>query len=985
MGSGTIVGLDINSFDSSLFADFEAIYSPLSAELEGPETLAEAIAFLAEASPEAEERRVHHCVLKYFYSLEVARLAARHPSCPDSLMLYFYKFLPEEVAHNPALERAKASKYWQLHGPDGSRRSPNARMIINDERPFLVSVLYWMKHGSNAGKRTMAAIEPMYDFVLERFMKEKSAPLRKVIASRACIPAPILEALASDSAKTVRAALAANENLAPDTLLSMAGDSEESVREALLANPACPEEARHQIHISKAAQPTPHLGKLSKLKTGDLIALLGSEETAAERLSEIAAMEPPYLRAGCALHRNTAPTLLGELAADPDLMVRESAAMNPNTPQASLETLLAAGEPRILQALASNSDLSEALQISLADMADEPLGRMLADTTDSVAVWQHLSEGMVVNKGKIRNSWHENLKALLDPETNSNKLESLQRGRNHRWLHIHKMVSRHPKCPQHLWGHYACYLFDSLAQNPVVTLKLLENPNAITPEPYAEWKVEDWLANGNAPGHVANYFLTSDDIARRRKAITSLTARPALLLPLVFVDDIHSRKRLAQDERTTQFMQEILARDAKLPVRELIAKNKSAMAPVLSTLAVDKAPSVAAAAVQNNNYKTAAGNGSKASEQKPVDTPSYANRGQKRDRVRMAKQAHDPVILADLACDRDESVRFYVAINKHTNRETVLALLQDPSALVRDGAAGNKHILPEELRPLFEDESAKVRRTALVKSFWPTATVDRKQDRAVIDGDESLLEPFYEDKDADVLQALARYSGNPAIHQRLALHEETKVRDALASNVRIDLAVSQRLMADSIQRVVSTLARHTPHPEVLQELLTHNPALINSRDFNPHLLSEPRLNAWLCRHPDEKVRRAGAHHCTSPDELLRLAADNSRKVREAVAYREGIGLDVAEVLLHRPSEEMVWHLMGKKYLVEVCGEAMERWLKEDNIGFVRTAAELLPLTEAQQRTLLASGNEDILAGMRYNQNTKWLPDVRLQLESSANR
>ncbi len=823
MGSGTTVGLDINSFDSSLFADFEAIYSPLSAEFEGPETLAEALAFLADASPEAEERRVHQCVSKYFYSLEVARLAARHPSCPDSLMLYFYNYLPKEVAHNPALDRAKESKSWQLHGPNGSRRSTNRRMIINDERPFLVSVLYWMEHGSNAGKREMAAIEPMYDFVLEQFMKEKSAPLRKVIASRVRIPAPVLEALTNDSAKTVRAALAENENLAPDTLLSLAGDSEESVREALLANPACPEEARHQIHISKAAQSTPQLGKLSKLKTGDLIALLGSEETTAERLCKIAAMEPPYLRAGCALHRNTTPTLLGELAVDPDLMVRESAAMNPNTPQASLETLLASGEPRILQALASNSDLSEALQISLADMADEPLGRMLADTTDSVAVWQHLSEGMVVNKGKIRNSWHENLKALLDPETNSNKLESLQRGRNHRWLHIHKMVSRHPKCPQHLWGHYACYLFDSLAQNPVVTLKLLENPNAIKPEPYADWKVEDWLANGNAPGHVANYFLTSDDVAHRRKAITSLTARPALLMPLVFVDDIHSRKRLAQDERINQFMQEILARDAKLPVRELIAKNKSAMAPVLSTLAVDKAPSVAAAAVQNNNYKTAAGNGSKASEKKQTDTPSYANRGQKRDRVRMADQATDPAILADLAGDRHESVRFSVAVNRHTDRETVVALLEDPSALVRNGAARNEHVRPVELRPLFGDESAEVRHTALYYSFRPTATFDSRNYRAVIDGDESILEHFYDDNDPAVLCDVARCSGNPVIHERLALHDDPKVREALARNVRINVAVSRQLMEDKEKRVVNTLTRNSKHSEILKAQVKLNP------------------------------------------------------------------------------------------------------------------------------------------------------------------
>ncbi len=998
-------GIDLDGIDTEAFVDFEAIYSPLSSELKGPATLAEAEALLTEASPELDGWTVYECMNKHFYSLEIARLAARHPSTADNVLQNLDKFLPEEVATNPTLAARLASERWKNYRPQGPGLASPSRWDwgygvpndskINAERPELWKVLYWMKYGSSADKRYMASIEPMYDLVLEHFAQDKAAPapLRKALATRKRIPPQLLDTLATDRAKTVRAALAGNEHVAAEILLTLAGDREESVRNALLANPACPETARHEAYLINATKPSPHDAPLKELKDADIIALLGSPETSIEKLAELAVLEAPWVRAGCALHRNAEPTLLSQLAGDKDILVRESTAYNPHTPPEALETLLNSGEERVLEGLAGNDGLGESLQLRLATLINagktsDRIGRYLADTTNSPTVWEKLAE-MECKASKGEKGWCTILRELLDPQ--ASRLFDLQRNYRYRYLFLHKLIARHPNCPEKLYGHYAYYLFDSLAQNPKVAIRLLENPNAITPKPFGDGVLDMWFSNSTAPGHVVSHYLKNVDIERKRKAASCYSARPAQLQQDVFEPDIHTRKWLARYRKMTPFSAEILARDKQASVRNLVAQNEHTPPLVLAFLAKDKSAAVRAAALQNKKFpvldaddvKTSATDGAEV----PANIPRYANQGKKRDRERMAEQAVDAKILADLSADRHPDVRKRVADNKNTNRVTILSLLSDSESAIRLAALRHKHITNADRMSLVTDEEAGVRALTVNYLYLSSASYSDDYPRGIIGGDESMLEPFYQDDAPNILRLLAEYTGNPEMHARLARHEDVEIRKVLAANLRLSSDISRQIMVDPEKWVVQALVSHTPHPDIYRELLESRPELIGTAKKNSRMHTDPELNTWLARHSDAKFRAVAVRGCRSSENIRRLAADPSPAVQQAWLYAYEMAPEAAEILLLKPSPDIVETLTRQEALWPICAAALDRWLDGEKVDSrcIEKMIWAIPLNEQQQRSLLKMADVTARTCLLYNSRIKLATDVLAALEQDTHR
>jgi len=87
----------------------------------------------------------------------------------------------------------------------------------------------------------------------------------------------------------------------------------------------------------------------------------------------------------------------------------------------------------------------------------------------------------------------------------------------------------------------------------------------------------------------------------------------------------------------------------------------------------------------------------------------YIHAAQDVDKRGLAKTSDDPDVLAKLAEDEDEYVRWYVARNPNTSPEILAQLASDDDEDVRASVAKNPNTLLEVLTKLAEDKVADVR------------------------------------------------------------------------------------------------------------------------------------------------------------------------------------------------------------------------------------------------------------------------------------
>jgi hypothetical protein len=85
------------------------------------------------------------------------------------------------------------------------------------------------------------------------------------------------------------------------------------------------------------------------------------------------------------------------------------------------------------------------------------------------------------------------------------------------------------------------------------------------------------------------------------------------------------------------------------------------------------------AALQNRNFKAASSQKQAAG----IDAPQLRNKGQKRDRIKLAKEAKRVTILADLGLDRGWEVRLAVGENDRASAKVLIELIKDPHEKVR--------------------------------------------------------------------------------------------------------------------------------------------------------------------------------------------------------------------------------------------------------------------------------------------------------------
>ena len=926
----------------------------------------EVLLLLARQDKGTTVKELEQYMNKYFNSVEVARLVARHPSIEPSWLAHFMHFLPDDARANPNFEAYQQSDSWERDLRHAKPYNPSRRdwgsslreSRISETRPWRYKVMYWLEHGSVADKRYILGLEKLDEVLIEPFTNDKSVHTRKEIAYRTNLSLTLARKVSLDKCKTVRKALADNKCCPAEVLVMLTKDAEEEVRTSALCNPACPDDAIHAAKLADAMKPTSPEVPLDKLSDGELIAILGDRATDGEMLGKLAAHEQAYVRAGVALHTHCPLETLIALANDSDSMVRHSVAFNPHAPTAILQEFLDSGDDTYHIPLASNPSLSEQQQLQLVAIASDHCRAVLADTTELESVWLALRDSPATKNKKDRASaWRDSLKVLMD--SSGKGLYGLQRGQDTRQLFVAKLISRHPKCPPNLIGNYAYYIFDSLAQNPEIALRLLEDPNAIKPEPYADWIVEKWLSEGRAPGHVTRFYLHSEDIKRCRRAVDNWTACVRDLQPLVFSDDTPMCKRLAARQGNTRFMLEILARNKKDSVRELVAKNEETLAATLAFLAKDSVAAVKVAAMQHKNYIA----GGVTLVAQPAEVETFRNKGPKRNRIRMAGEAQSVDILRDLAEDKVDEVRINVARNSNTSLDVLAILANDSSAEVRYSVAGNSNTFLDVLASLAKDPSAAVRRSVayhdnssedlLLPLFGDSDpdvrlaalnVVNRRrsvslevlpQEHEDYDYDnrrydESILAHFYDDEFEDIQAVVARYTTNVEIQQRLASANSEQVGIALAKNRQLADAAAKRLIELKNKAVMGSLIVNTSSADIYLAVLEVDESLAGILQYNQRLIIEHAVQEKLISHRNYAVRLSCAMDVSDDELLLLLAQDSHVDVRAHLCSSPNLKLEHVEALLEKPTGEIVTRLIERH--PEIMGGLMVGLLREADEG-----------------------------------------------------
>ncbi len=762
--------------------------------------------------------------------LEMAKAVAQHPNCSNELLAKMLHWLPDAANQNPKLDTPDyQTEHWMEQVKKAKPWNAKPKYIEEDQLE-LFKVLYYLEKGTDSDRAYIFSLKGTPEKLTHDFLKSRNANIRKTLAQRDSLTEDGFTILAGDKAKTIRLAVANNPSATPEALALLCEDKLQEIIKAAMANPACPEQALNQTKLKQSQLPTLGEQGIDKLTVEDIRQLLFDSKTASTTLDSLINHQEAWIRYACGIHPNASVTSLEKLATDDEPWVRESFAFNHNTPHSILEKLEQSNEISTKIALASNPATPESVQLKLAAFGNNKLLLALLNQTEFESVWHKVLETCKTKKDR-KLKWQEYLTKSLSSKTKAGPLRTLSRGTNSRHLFVQRIIARHPNCPPSLKGLFAQYLHSDLMRNPSIALQLLENPQAIAPETCAEWIIKEWGNNANMPGHVSRFFLQGDDPKLARIAIDSWTSLLRDQQRWVLTSDIHVRKRIANKCEQNRFMYEALAHDPKESIRELIAKKKVRFASTKKQLSKDKSTVVRAALAQNKSAKT---------DNKKNEAPlEVANKGPKRQRLKLAKEATDIQILEQFVDDRDAEVRVAVACNKYATEASLTQLAQEQNETLLLAIADHDNTAPEILIILSKHSSEKVRQTVARHKKLPDQIIRELLDDPIATvrvralrqfeqykngkdkfSDFGVLSKMSQDSDKAIRKIVAKYTQNIAIQQQYSKDEDIYVRRALASNPQLEESVAMVLSKDSNKNVLEELACHCKHMKILIAL-TH--------------------------------------------------------------------------------------------------------------------------------------------------------------------
>lgn len=862
----------------------------------------------------------------FHFDLSVAEAVARHPNCPLNLVAKFMHYLPDAVEHNSRLPEYKLDVRWDsllyyAHPSRIGRDTFSSKNYfgsehVNSTYPEYYKVDYWLKNGSSAQQRMVLQIENIPMELIQPFLNSKQVSLRQTLAARKHLPEGGFNMLAKDTAKSVRAALAKNVCTPPNLVAQLALDPEREVAQAARSNINFPSNDLSQVSSESAQKAAERVDMAcDSISAQNLMLYLGDPQTDSEQLALFASHPEAWVRASVGLHSNATPETLQQIASSKEQWVCDAVAFNPNAPAELLHKLLDKSLPDRLLALACNPALPLELQLEIARVGDDRIKWQLADTAENEKVWQEILNNTPNQK---EHPWRSALAKALDPKTKAPTLNHLQRSLDTRHFFINKIAARHANAAKDLCSNFAYYLFDQLAQNPMRALQLLEDPQAIRPAPYLNWKVDQWLTEGTAPGMVANYFLEADALNNKRRALNCWAASLRLVQQQAFATDTLLLKKLAQRKDITRFVFEVLSRSDKPSVREEVAKNPACPGEVVHRLKQDKVAAVRATAAEHpaasvTLHATSAPN--------PETIAKLANKGPKKDRIKLADRTENHEILVDLANDKAAEVRLAVAYNKFTSARVLEQLAGDADESVRSAVAYHDLAALETIKRLLLDASAKVRSRALGHSIWNEAQSYSQDDESGKYRDrESLLSAFYCDPEIIVRRVVAEYTNNHEVQLEYTREMDVMLLTCLAHNTHLCEAAIQILSEHQDPKVRSEVAPLIRDIKVLEYLLSdedEHVVLMAARSLG--ITSYCQAREKYADHPNPHVRKLISrlvNECDTVEVYLKLLQDPNAVCHQSLTSNSHLPVNAREFILVQQHPELIKQLVCQSRLSE---------------------------------------------------------------------
>ncbi|WP_051259328.1 HEAT repeat domain-containing protein [Schaalia suimastitidis] len=223
------------------------------------------------------------------------------------------------------------------------------------------------------------------------------------------------------------------------------------------------------------------------------------------------------------------------------------------------------------------------------------------------------------------------------------------------------------------------------------------------------------------------------------------------------------------------------------------------------------------------------------------------------ERAELARKTDDAVLLARLAEDDEEDVRWSVARNEKTPPEVLAALAEDEYFLVPCGVAKNTSTPVEVLERLAKSDDARY--------------VAENKSTPV-----ELLEALAGDDEEDVRASVAANEKTPPeVLAALAEDDSEDVRLKVAENEHTPVEVLERLAGSDDEDVQAAVARH---PNVTTELLDRMADNCGDEKYKMQsaVAQNPKTSGDtlgdLAESPFGEVREAALRHRNFPTDIL---------------------------------------------------------------------------------------------------------------------
>lgn len=665
-----------------------------------------------------------------------------HPAADLLLIAEFYHHAPQFVEAQPAWTEIEKHPEWATMLARDLRRLPVSYYRI--PAYYLESLLA----GKDGKKIANCLAHGSIDLEknVSRLIEKNNQSIDVVLATIEKRPEWLLH-FAKSKYANVRLRVARNEFSTADVLRLLAQDTDHKIVQTTLQHKNFSGDVVEEFSERTSSDIVSKVDRLNTATWGELCDFFTMPELPEEILDTLATRDEAVIVFACAQHPSAPERIWRKALEHPEAWVKAAAALNPNIPEQVLRELAASDDFDIAFALASNPGLPEDLQLQLARHPERTLRHHIADQHLSTAIWETVASNFT--PFDIRGPLEHWLSQALAPDTSSKVLKTFFWPSNKDYscsevlsTSVMHAVALHPNFPEERLAEYRYYLPWIETKNRIIQLMVLENRKLPRARPTEDWRLATGKI-GDLPAYIANHVAQYGDFNLKRNSLYHPKLNRSHIIPMVFLQDVPTLKKLAERTEMPRFFYELLWAHGYESVRKILKNNTYTQFRKASFTLEGSQPTQSAKTTSEvqNRY-----------------TSVIKIKGNREQRLLMAENTIDSYEIKALARDKSEEVRAMIATRPEVFRwpEFWTALANDCSRKVRSSVARNPRTPWEAFEKLANDIEPEVIQSAIygLRNFSAETTRE--------------LELKLSNSTREIASLLARYARENEVLQKLS-------------------------------------------------------------------------------------------------------------------------------------------------------------------------------------------------------------------------